>query len=34
VQSVAVKLYKGSITSDGSPLNEMNACIARASTLT
>lgn len=27
-QSVAVKLYKGSITSDGSPLNEMNACIA------
>ena len=22
------KLYKGSITSDGSPLNEMNACIA------
>ena len=28
VQSVAVKLYKGSITSDGSPLNEMNACIA------
>lgn len=27
-RSVAVKLYKGSITSDGSPLNEMNACIA------
>ena len=27
-QSVAVKLYKGSITSDGSPFNEMNACIA------
>ena len=27
-QSVAVKLYKSSITSDGSPLNEMNACIA------
>jgi hypothetical protein len=26
--SVAVKLYKGDITSDGSPLNEMNACIA------
>lgn len=26
-QSVAVKLYKGEITSDGSPLNEMNACI-------
>ena len=25
---MAVKLYKGSITSDGSPLNEMNACIA------
>ena len=25
---VAVKLYKGSITSDGSPLNEMAACIA------
>ncbi|MCU1737478.1 MULTISPECIES: leucine-rich repeat-containing protein kinase family protein [Pseudomonas] len=25
---VAVKLYKGSMTSDGSPLNEMNACIA------
>ena len=25
---VAVKLYKGNITSDGSPLNEMNACIA------
>ncbi|MGO1268564.1 MAG: protein kinase [Pseudomonas bubulae] len=28
LQPVAVKLYKGSITSDGSPLNEMNACIA------
>ena len=27
-QAVAVKLYKSSITSDGSPLNEMNACIA------
>ncbi|MGV8916579.1 MAG: leucine-rich repeat-containing protein kinase family protein [Pseudomonas sp.] len=27
-QPVAVKLYKGSITSDGSPLNEMAACIA------
>lgn len=26
--AVAVKLYKGSITSDGSPLNEMAACIA------
>ena len=26
--AVAVKLYKGSMTSDGSPLNEMNACIA------
>ncbi|WP_297843416.1 leucine-rich repeat-containing protein kinase family protein [Pseudomonas sp.] len=25
---VAIKLYKGSITSDGSPLNEMAACIA------
>ncbi|MCY1400145.1 Leucine rich repeat protein [compost metagenome] len=25
---VAVKLYKGDITSDGSPLNEMSACIA------
>jgi hypothetical protein len=25
---VAVKLYKGSITSDGSPLHEMHACIA------
>lgn len=25
---VAVKLYKGSVTSDGSPLNEMAACIA------
>ncbi|MGY4493766.1 leucine-rich repeat-containing protein kinase family protein [Pseudomonas sp. TE3610] len=25
---VAVKLYKGDITSDGTPLNEMNACIA------
>ncbi|MEA9975820.1 MULTISPECIES: leucine-rich repeat-containing protein kinase family protein [unclassified Pseudomonas] len=28
---VAVKLYKGSITSDGSPLNEMAACIAAGS---
>ena len=27
-QSVAVKLYKGAITSDGSPLHEMQACIA------
>ena len=27
-RAVAVKLYKGDITSDGSPLNEMNACIA------
>ncbi|MBT2374563.1 leucine-rich repeat-containing protein kinase family protein [Pseudomonas fluorescens] len=27
-QAVAVKLYKGSITSDGSPLHEMQACIA------
>ena len=27
-QCVAVKLYKSSITSDGSPINEMNACIA------
>lgn len=26
--AVAVKLYKGAITSDGSPLAEMNACIA------
>ena len=26
--SVAVKLYKGTITSDGSPLHEMQACIA------
>ncbi len=25
---VAVKLYKGSMTSDGSPLHEMNACIS------
>ena len=25
---VAVKLYKGQMTSDGSPLNEMHACIA------
>jgi hypothetical protein len=25
---VAIKLYKGSVTSDGSPLNEMAACIA------
>lgn len=28
VKAVAVKLYKGSITSDGSPLHEMHACIA------
>lgn len=27
-KAVAVKLYKGSITSDGSPLHEMHACIA------
>ena len=27
-QPVAVKLYKGAVTSDGSPLNEMAACIA------
>ncbi|VVO37942.1 leucine-rich repeat-containing protein kinase family protein [Pseudomonas fluorescens] len=27
VRTVAVKLYKGSMTSDGSPLHEMNACI-------
>lgn len=27
-QAVAVKLYKGAMTSDGSPANEMNACIA------
>lgn len=27
-EAVAVKLYKGSVTSDGSPLNEMAACIA------
>ncbi len=27
-QTVAVKLYKGDVTSDGSPLNEMAACIA------
>jgi hypothetical protein len=27
-QQVAVKLYKGEVTSDGSPLNEMAACIA------
>lgn len=26
-RNVAVKLYKGSMTSDGSPLHEMNACI-------
>ena len=28
VRPVAVKLYKGAITSDGSPLHEMHACIA------
>ena len=28
VQDVAVKLYKGDLTSDGSPLDEMAACIA------
>lgn len=27
-KAVAVKLYKGTITSDGSPLHEMQACIA------
>ena len=27
-RAVAVKLYKGAITSDGSPLDEMHACIA------
>lgn len=27
-RTVAVKLYKGTVTSDGSPLNEMDACIA------
>lgn len=27
-EEVAVKLYKGDLTSDGSPLNEMAACIA------
>jgi hypothetical protein len=27
-KAVAVKLYKGNVTSDGSPLNEMAACIA------
>ncbi len=27
-EPVAVKLYKGEITSDGTPLDEMNACIA------
>ncbi|WP_296186051.1 leucine-rich repeat-containing protein kinase family protein [Pseudomonas sp. UBA1879] len=27
-EEVAVKLYKGELTSDGSPLNEMAACIA------
>ncbi len=30
-QAVAVKLYKGSVTSDGSPLNEMAACISAGS---
>ncbi|CAM3087486.1 protein kinase [Pseudomonas floridensis] len=30
-RTVAVKLYKGSVTSDGSPLNEMAACIAAGS---
>ena len=30
-RSVAVKLYKGSVTSDGSPLEEMAACIAAGS---
>lgn len=28
VEDVAVKLYKGELTSDGTPLNEMAACIA------
>lgn len=27
-QEVAVKIYKGEVTSDGLPLNEMNACMA------
>jgi hypothetical protein len=27
-QEVAVKIYKGELTSDGLPLNEMNACMA------
>lgn len=27
-QPVAVKLYKGAMTSDGSPVNEINACMA------
>ena len=27
-REVAVKLYKGSMTSDGSPLHEMNACLS------
>ncbi|MFJ4142530.1 protein kinase [Pseudomonas sp. NPDC089734] len=27
-RNVAIKLYKGDVTSDGSPLNEMAACIA------
>lgn len=27
-ETVAIKLYKGDVTSDGSPLNEMAACIA------
>ena len=30
-KAVALKLYKGSVTSDGSPLNEMAACIAAGS---
>jgi hypothetical protein len=30
-QAVAVKLYKGEMTSDGSPLHEMNACITAGS---
>ncbi|MNY04099.1 3-deoxy-D-manno-octulosonic-acid kinase [compost metagenome] len=29
--AVAVKLYKGEMTSDGSPLHEMNACISTGS---
>jgi len=31
VREVAVKLYKGPMTSDGSPLHEMNACLSAGS---